>query len=43
MTEIEQNMINRLKMSIARMILDLDDKKLLEIIKKAVNEDKPHE
>lgn len=37
MTEQEQNMVNRLKMSIARIILDLDDETILEIIKKAVN------
>lgn len=36
MTEQEQNMVNRLKMSIARIVIDLDDEMLLEIIKKAV-------
>ena len=35
MTDWEQNVVNRVKMLIARMILDLDDEKLLEIIKKA--------
>ena len=33
MTDSEQNMVNRLKMLVARIIIDLDDEMLLEIIK----------
>jgi len=33
MTNSEQNMVNRLKMLVARIIIDLDDEMLLEIIK----------
>lgn len=43
MTDSEQNMVNRLKMLVARMILDLDDEKVLEIIKKAVNKEAEHD
>ncbi len=39
MTDSEQNMVNRLKMLVARLIIDLDDEKVLEIIKKAVNKE----
>ena len=38
MTEQEQNMVNRLKMAVARMILDLDDEAVLEVIKKVTKE-----
>ena len=38
MTEQEQNMVNRLKMTVARMILDLDDEAVLEVIKKVTKE-----
>ena len=38
MTEQEQNMVNRLKMAVARMILDLDDEGVLEVIKKVTKE-----
>lgn len=38
MTEQEQNMVNRLKMAVARMILDLDDESVLEVIKKVTKE-----
>ena len=38
MTEQEQNMVNRLKMAVARMILDLDDEAVLETIKKVTKE-----
>lgn len=38
MTEQEQNMVNRLKMSAARIILDLDDEAVLEAIKKVTKE-----
>lgn len=40
MTEQEQNMVNRLKMAVARMILDLDDEAVLEVIKKVTKEGK---
>ena len=40
MTEQEQNMVNRLKMAVARMILDLDDEAILEVIKKVIKEGK---
>lgn len=40
MTEQEQNMVNRLKMAVARMILDLDDEAVLEVIKKVTKERK---
>ena len=33
MTDSEQNAVNRLKMTIARIIIDLDDEKILEVIK----------
>ena len=36
MTEQEQNTVNRVKMAIARMVIDFDDDMLLEIIKKAI-------
>ena len=39
MTDSEQNMVNRLKILVSRMILDLDDEMVLEIIKKAVNKE----
>jgi hypothetical protein len=39
MTDGEQNMVNRLKMLVARIILDLDDEMVLEIIRKAVNKE----
>lgn len=40
MTDSEQNMVNRLKMIVARMIIiDLDDEMVLEVIKKAVNKE----
>ena len=39
MTDSEQNMVNRLKIFVSRMILDLDDEMVLEIIKKAVNKE----
>lgn len=38
MTKQEQNMVNRLKMAVARMILDLDDEAVLEVIKKVTKE-----
>lgn len=43
MNDIEQSMVNRLKMLIARMILDLDDEMVLEIIRKAVNKETNNE
>lgn len=43
MTEIEQNMVNRLKMIIARKILDLDDEKILEIINTAIKRESENE
>ena len=33
MTDSEQNMVNRLKMLVARIIIDLNDEMVLEIIK----------
>lgn len=39
MTENEQIMVNRLKLLIARIVIDLDDEAVLEIIKKAVNKE----
>lgn len=39
MTDSEQNMVNKLKMLVARIIIDLDDEMVLEIIKKAVNKE----
>lgn len=33
MTDSEQNMVNRLKMLVARIIIDLDDEMVLKIIK----------
>ena len=38
MTEQEQNMVNRLKMAVARIILYLDDEAVLEVIKKVTKE-----
>lgn len=38
MTNKEQNMVNRLKILMARIIVDLDDEKILEIIKDAAKE-----
>ena len=43
MTDGEQNMVNRLKMLVARIILDLDDEMVLEIIRKAVNKEADNE
>ena len=43
MTDGEQNMVNRLKMLVARIILDLDDEMVLEIIRKAVNKEANNE
>lgn len=43
MTDSEQNMVNRLKMLVARIIIDLDDEMVLEIIKKAVNKEAENE
>lgn len=43
MTDGEQNMVNRLKMLAARIILDLDDEMVLEIIRKAVNKEAENE
>lgn len=43
MTDGEQNMVNRLKMLVARIILDLDDEMVLEIIRKAVNKEAENE
>ena len=43
MTNSEQNMVNRLKMLVARIILDLDDEMVLEIIRKAVNKEADNE
>lgn len=47
MTDREQNMVNRLKMLAARIIIDLDDEKVLKIIKTAArekdnDEERPH-
>ena len=39
MTDSEQNMVNRLKMLVVRIIIDLDDEMVLEIIKKVVNKE----
>ena len=39
MTENEQIMVNRLKLLIARIIIDYDDEMVLEIIKKAANKE----
>ena len=36
MTDQEQNMVNRVKMAMARLIIDLDDEMLLNIIKKSI-------
>lgn len=38
MTDREQNMVKRLKMLVARVVIDLDDEKVLEIIKKATKD-----
>lgn len=43
MTDSEQNMVNRLKIFMARIIIDLDDEMVLEIIKKAVNKEAENE
>lgn len=43
MTDSEQNMVNRLKMLVARLIIDLDDEMVLETIKKAVNKEAENE
>lgn len=43
MTDGEQNMVNRLKMLVARIILDLDDEMVLEIIRKAVDKEADNE
>ena len=39
MTENEQIMVNRLKLLIARIIIDFDDEAVLEIVKKAANKE----
>lgn len=39
MTDGEQNMVNRLKMLVVKIILDLDDEMVLEIIRKAVDKE----
>lgn len=33
MTDLEQNAVNQLKMAIVRLVINLDDEKVLEIIK----------
>lgn len=38
MTDQEQNMVNRMKIAISRMILDIDDDLILEVIKKVLAE-----
>lgn len=38
MTDQEQNMVNRMKIAIARMILDIDDDLILDAIKKVLSE-----
>ena len=43
MTDGEQNMVNRLKMLVARIILDLNDEMVLEIIRKAVDKEADNE
>ena len=36
MTDSEQNAVNQLKMAIARVVIDMDDEKVLEIIKESL-------
>lgn len=36
MTDQEQNMVNRVKITIAQLVLDFDDELLLDIIKKSI-------
>lgn len=43
MTEQEQNTVNRVKMAIARMVIDFDDDMLLEIIKTAIKKEAENE
>lgn len=43
MTDSEKSMVNGLKMLIARIIIDLDDEMVLEIIKKVVNKEAENE
>ena len=35
MTPEEQNAVNKLKMQVARIVIDLDDEKVLEVIRQA--------
>lgn len=38
MSDSEQNMVNQLKMFMARIIIDLDDEMVLRIINKAIKD-----